>query len=135
MPYAGKSRSLPSGTRMRPIISSKRPGLRTIPLLQSARRASPTNRATQPSGSTPPGGLDDRYASLVGKAGCAKCEWVLAFHDYRADVGGRYGSEWNASFAFPVGSKLKGMFKLADYEADGFARDTTKLWMQLEWAH
>ena len=91
-------------------------------------------------GATPPGGLDDRYASLVGKAGCAKCEWVLAFHDYRADTsnvvfGSHYGSEWNASFAFPVGKQLKGMFKLADYDADGFARDTTTLWMQLEWAH
>jgi hypothetical protein len=24
--------------------------------------------------------------------------------------------------------------KLADYQSDGFARDTRKLWLQLEWA-
>lgn len=84
-------------------------------------------------GATPPGGLDDRYASVGTRIGCAKCEWILAWHDYRADTGPRYGSEWNASFGFPVGSRLKGLFKLADYQADGFARDTTKLWVQLEW--
>jgi hypothetical protein len=32
-----------------------------------------------------------------------------------------------------VGARLKGLVKLADYRADGFARDTTKLWVQLEW--
>ena len=84
-------------------------------------------------GATPPGGLDDRYASVATRAGCAKCEWTLALNDYRADTGPRYGSEWNASLAFPIGSALKGMFKLADYRADGFARDTTKLWLQVEW--
>jgi hypothetical protein len=86
-------------------------------------------------GATPPGGLDDRYASVATKAGCEKCEWTLAFHDYRADTGGRYGSEWNASLGFPVHGAVKGMFKLADYRAGGFARDTTKLWVQLEWQH
>lgn len=84
-------------------------------------------------GATPPGGLDDRYASVGTRIGCAKCEWILAWHDYRADTGGSYGNEWNASFGFPVGAKVKGLFKLADYRADGFARDTTKLWLQLEW--
>lgn len=84
-------------------------------------------------GATPPGGLDDRYASVSTRIGCAKCEWILAFHDYQADTGSDYGSEWNASFAFPIGGKLKGLFKLADYRAEGFARDTTKLWVQVEW--
>lgn len=80
---------------------------------------------------TPPGGLEDFYASLGGSAKGA--EWTLAWHDYRADTGSSYGSEWNASLAFPIRGKLKGMVKLADYRADGFARDTTKLWFQLEW--
>ena len=84
---------------------------------------------------TPPGGLDDRYLGANGKFGDAKWEWQLAWHDYRADVGGSYGSEWNASLGFPVVHAVKGLVKFADYRADGFARDTRKLWVQLEWAH
>jgi len=84
---------------------------------------------------TPPGGLDDAYASVSTRAGCAKCEWIVAWHDYRGDVGGHYGSEWNASFGFPIVEKLKGLMKVADYNADTFAKDTTKLWFQLEWQH
>lgn len=86
-------------------------------------------------GVTPNGGLEDRYLSASGKLGSDRYEWVLAWHDYRADVGPRYGSEWNASFGFPVHGPVKGMVKLADYRADGFARDTTKAWLQLEWQH
>jgi hypothetical protein len=84
---------------------------------------------------TPPGGLEDRYLNAGGKFGNAKLDWQLAWHDYAADVGGSYGSEWNASLGFPVHGKVTGMVKLADYQADGFARDTTKFWLQLEWAH
>jgi hypothetical protein len=29
---------------------------------------------------------------------------------------------------------VTGLVKLADYRSDGFARDTRKLWLQLEWA-
>ena len=83
---------------------------------------------------TPPGGLDDRYVSAGGKWH-GRFDWVLAWHDYRADTGGDYGQEWNASFGFPVHGPVKGLVKLADYRADGFARDTTKAWVQLEWAH
>lgn len=83
---------------------------------------------------TPAGGLEDRYLGAGGKLGAAKrLDWQLAWHDYRADSGGRYGSEWNASLAAPLGKSLKGLVKLADYRADGLARDTRKLWLQLEW--
>ena len=84
---------------------------------------------------TPPGGLEDRYLNAGGKFGNAKLDWQLAWHDYAADGGGSYGTEWNASLGFPVHGKVTGMVKLADYQADGFARDTTKFWLQLEWAH
>ena len=57
----------------------------------------------------------------------------MAYHDYRADRGGRYGSEWNASLAFPLAQGLSGLLKVADYRADGFGRDSAKLWLQLEW--
>jgi hypothetical protein len=87
---------------------------------------------------TPAGGLDDRYLGAGGKFGrgprAGKFAWALAFHDFRADHGGDYGDEWNASLAFPVHGSVMGLFKVADYRSGGFARDTTKLWLQLEWA-
>jgi hypothetical protein len=52
---------------------------------------------------------------------------------YRADRGARYGSEWNASLSFPLATGLSGLVKVADYHADGFGRDSAKLWLQLEW--
>jgi hypothetical protein len=92
---------------------------------------------------TPPGGLEDRYVGAGGKFGRAahagKYSWAITWHDYRADhavagVDNHYGSEWDASFGFPVHGPLNGLLKLADYRADTYARDTRKLWLQLEWA-
>ncbi len=86
---------------------------------------------------TPPGGLEDRFVGAGGALGSgalADMKWTLAWHDFRADSGGDYGSEWDASLAFPVRGKLTGLVKLADYRSAGFARDTTKVWVQLEWA-
>ncbi|BCT91699.1 hypothetical protein LYSHEL_07230 [Lysobacter helvus] len=83
---------------------------------------------------TPPGGLDDRWLALEGAARAGTLEWQVAWHRYDADIGGDYGSEWNASLGFPVGKRVKGLVKYADYAADGFAQDTTKLWFQLEWS-
>ena len=71
----------------------------------------------------------DRYVGAGGKLAANRLDWQVAWHDYRADAGGRYGSEWNASLGFPLGGPLKGLVKLADYRADGFARDTTKAWV------
>jgi len=85
---------------------------------------------------TPPGGLDDRYLAAGGALGtdvAAQLKWQLAWHDYRADTGGDHGREWDASLAFPVHGKLTGLVKLADYRSAGFARDTSKVWVQLEW--
>jgi hypothetical protein len=85
---------------------------------------------------TPAAGLEDRYLAAGGKLGQGRYDWQLAWHDYRADAGdARYGREWNASFGFPVAKGVRGLAKLADYRADAWARDTTKLWMQLEWAN
>ncbi len=89
---------------------------------------------------TPGNGLEDRYASVGGKWGSGRLQdklaWTLAFHDYRADRGGaRYGTEWDASLGFPLPGGLVGLVKLADYRSDGFARDTRKAWLQVEWAY
>jgi hypothetical protein len=87
---------------------------------------------------TPAKGLEDRYLGAGGKFGRGrydgKLAWALAWHDYRSDVGGlRYGREWNASLGFPLPGGLSGLVKLADYRADGFSRDNTKFWLQVEW--
>jgi hypothetical protein len=91
-------------------------------------------------GSTPLDGLEDRYALATGKFGRGRLQdklaWTVAFHDYRADRGGAgYGTEWNASLGFPLPGGLAGLVKLADYRSDGFARDTRKAWLQVEWSH
>jgi len=81
---------------------------------------------------TPAGGLEDAYLMASGKAG--KATWTVAGHDYRGDTGGHYGREWNLSLAAPLRPGWNGLIKLADYRSDGFARDTRKLWLQLEYA-
>ena len=86
---------------------------------------------------TPANGLDDRYASVSGKFGSGRLDdklaWTVAWHDFQSDRGGfDYGREWNASLAFPLPAGFSGLVKLADYRSDGYARDTRKLWLQLE---
>lgn len=88
---------------------------------------------------TPANGLDDRYASVSGKFGSGSVEdtlgWTVAWHDFDAFHGGAdYGREWDASLLFPLPGGLAGLLKVADYRSDGFARDTRKLWLQVEWA-
>ncbi len=88
---------------------------------------------------TPPGGLEDRYLGAGGKFGrgssAGKLNWAVAWHNYAADIGGNYGREWDASVGFPVIKDVIGLVKFADYRSDRFARDTRKVWMQLEWTH
>jgi hypothetical protein len=84
---------------------------------------------------TPAGGLDDRYLGAGGKAG--KFTWVAAYHDYRADTAfagiDRYGRELDLSISRPLWKDWTGLLKVADYRAKAFARDTRKLWLQLEY--
>lgn len=89
-------------------------------------------------GVTPAAGLEDRYLGASGKFGQGrldgKLQWALTWHDYRADRGSlRYGREWNASLGFPLPGGLNGLVKLADYRGNGFSRDNTKFWLQVEW--
>ena len=64
----------------------------------------------------------------------ARAAWQLAWHAYRADRGGsHYGHEWNASLSLPLAKGVSGLLKVADYRADRFARDTRKLWLQLDY--
>lgn len=81
---------------------------------------------------TPAAGLEDNWLSVGGKQ--KQFAWVIAWHDFHADAGSsHYGSEWDLSLSRPLGKSWAGMVKLADYQADNFARDTRKLWLQFEY--
>lgn len=87
---------------------------------------------------TPPAGVEDIYAKAgykFGDVGFLKGLAVNGFyHDLSADVGGAdYGSEFGLVAAAKV-EKVNLTFKFADYNADGFATDTTKFWFQLDFA-
>lgn len=87
---------------------------------------------------TPVNGLNDLYLSAAGALGSdgwlANAKWLVAFHDFKADHGSAdYGSEWDLQLSFPVAKNLSGIVKFADYNADQFARDTQKLWLELDW--
>ena len=98
------------------------------------RDESGVNTSSMTRKAPPAGGLEDRYIGAGGKLGPGqRFDWQVAWHDYRADTGGRYGSEWNASLGLPMGAQWKGLVKVADYRADGLARDTRKVWLQVEW--
>jgi hypothetical protein len=85
---------------------------------------------------TPINGLEDRYVSaqgvftLFGKA----ANWQVMGHDFQSDRGADYGTEWDASLGMTLRPGLAALLKVAEYESDGFAGDTRKLWFQLEWA-
>lgn len=88
--------------------------------------------------STPAGGLDDLYVGAGGKAGSSgKFTWAATYHDYRADTAStafdHYGRELDLSLSRPLWKDWSGLIKIADYRADDFARDTRKLWVQLEY--
>jgi hypothetical protein len=87
---------------------------------------------------TPAGGLQDRYLGVGGMFGRERAggrqAWQLSWHDYRADHGpARYGREWDASWSVPMAKGVSWMLKFADYRAGSHARDTRKLWLQLEY--
>lgn len=88
---------------------------------------------------TPASGLDDRYLGLSGNVGAeragARIGWGIEYHDYQPahGGGGRYGTELGAMVSLPIARGLAAMVKVADYRADHYARDTRKLWLQLEY--
>lgn len=88
--------------------------------------------------STPATGVEDIYAKAgytVGDAGFLKGVKLLGvYHDFSADVGGAdYGSELDLQVSAKW-KKLGLTLKYADYNADDFATDTTKLWFQLDFS-
>lgn len=85
---------------------------------------------------TPADGVRDAYFSVTAPLlGGSLQAW---YHDFRADEGSsQYGEEIDLSYAHPIpGIKgLTGLVKYASYDADDFAVDTDKLWLQLQYTY
>jgi hypothetical protein len=80
---------------------------------------------------TPPNGLVDWYVSGEGRI--QSLAWAVAYHDFSADAGGGpYGSELDARAVFSTTWKQAFGVQMALYRADGFATDTSKLWLWTE---
>jgi hypothetical protein len=57
----------------------------------------------------------------------------VAYHEFDSDYANiDYGTEWDASLAFRVGP-VNLLAKYAHYEAEAFAQDTEKFWLQAEY--
>ncbi|MGI9247167.1 MAG: hypothetical protein ACR2I8_10795, partial [Steroidobacteraceae bacterium] len=79
---------------------------------------------------TPAGGVEDLY--IGGSLTLGKLRLDLIHHDFGAEASGAgYGREWDASLAWKARGNCELLLKLADYGADGFATDTSKLWAQV----
>lgn len=88
---------------------------------------------------TPDTGIRDYYVS-VGKSlgGFGPFDGLTAnvtYHKFESDFGGfNYGEEWDASLGFKVGNYAF-LVKYANYDAESFAVDTEKLWVQAEFKY
>jgi hypothetical protein len=84
---------------------------------------------------TPASGLRDYYAGIARTFAVAALPGLKAevvYHQFDSDFGGiGYGSEWDASLGFRLGP-VSLLAKYANYQANGFAVDTEKLWLQAE---
>ena len=86
---------------------------------------------------TPANGLRDIYADFGYKLGgdgpLKGTVFRLVYHDFRSTrLGIDYGSEWDAVISVPVRKNITLLGKLAHYDADRFATDTTKAWFSIE---
>jgi len=80
---------------------------------------------------TPQAGVQDSYAG--GQVVFAGITAQLVWHDFEAEDGGQsYGDELDAMLMRKFGQYVTGMLKYADYDADGFAVDTRKFWVQVQ---
>ena len=85
---------------------------------------------------TPTGGIEDLYVKAGYAPGAVGpfqgTKFVAVYHDYSADQnGGDYGSEVNL-LATTKWESLGFTLKYADYDSDGFATDTNKVWIQVD---
>ncbi|MDX1352686.1 MAG: hypothetical protein R3254_06710 [Thiomicrorhabdus sp.] len=77
---------------------------------------------------TPAKGLVDTYATLGTKV--AGFKLAAAYHDFKSDKDSdSYGSEVNLLVAKKFGKNYLAGIKYADYTADTYATDTSKVWL------
>ena len=80
---------------------------------------------------TPEDGIEDIYVGISGKAGPIKLQAV--YHDFSAeDSSASYGTEIDLVATWVVAKGFSTQLKFADYDADDFATDTTKVWFTLQ---
>ena len=79
---------------------------------------------------TPANGIEDIYVTLA--TNLAGIQFVAAYHELASDVNGMdYGTEWDVSASKKWGPVVY-TAKFADYSADDFGSDTTKLWLMAD---
>lgn len=88
---------------------------------------------------TPPNGIRDWYASAgygwKGIMGLDALNAVVVYHRFDSDrLSLNYGDEVDAMVSAKKG-RWTATAKFAAYDANRFATDTTKFWLQLEWAY
>lgn len=86
---------------------------------------------------TPPNGITDLYGSIgysIPKTPVGPVSLLVAYHRYESDrLSLHYGNEWNAQLVVKPFKHVAVTAKYADYDADSFATDTRKFWLQLEY--
>ncbi len=86
---------------------------------------------------TPANGIDDRYVNLGwNKKGVGPFDTVSAVASYHKFESQRLSINYGSEVDLLLQAKLQrftAAVKYADYNADKFATDTTKLWLQLEY--
>lgn len=81
---------------------------------------------------TPKNGLQDTYLSWNRKFG--QFGATIVYHDFNSDFANLdYGYEWDASLSWAIAKKWTFLAKVADYQANQYLADTTKLWMSVEY--
>ena len=85
---------------------------------------------------TPPNGIDDRYVNagfvMKGVGPFDAVSATASYHDYHSQrLSLKYGNEVNLQLQAKW-HRFLGTLKYADYNAAGFATDTTKYWAQIE---
>jgi hypothetical protein len=76
---------------------------------------------------TPAQGVNDLYIKASGKVG--KLGLTAVFHQLTSDVGSiDYGNEINLVGKYPLAEKVGLLIKYANYSADDYSVDTSKLW-------
>jgi hypothetical protein len=88
---------------------------------------------------TPANGIDDRYVTLAyapkSFGDFNSLTASVTYHQFDSErLALDYGSEIDAQLQLTF-RRFALMFKYADYQADTFATDTSKFWLQLEFVH